>query len=71
MYGAMRLPGRAQITSIGSKPPGVYVPWAIDVGVNYPEYLVVPDGCGCSWMAPSIASSHPGLVLTGDPTYQV
>lgn len=30
------------------------------------EYLVVRDGCKCSWMEPQIASNHPGLVRTAE-----
>jgi hypothetical protein len=45
------------------------VPWAINVLVNYPEYLVVQPGCSCTWNSPSTHSNHPGLVQTVDPVY--
>ncbi|KAG5668802.1 hypothetical protein PVAND_016727 [Polypedilum vanderplanki] len=74
MWNDQRMPGRVQISSVTTgtvtRTSGVYVSYGAEVQVRYPEYLVVPDGCSCSWMVPSIASSHPGLILTGDPLYQ-
>jgi hypothetical protein len=45
------------------------LPFQVEQQVNFPEYLVLPDGCTCSWQAPSIASASPGLILSSAPTY--
>ncbi|KAG5667639.1 hypothetical protein PVAND_015613 [Polypedilum vanderplanki] len=72
-YGDLKLPARIQITttSTGTLPrtPGGYVSAGAEVQVTYPEYLVVPNSCSCSWINPSLASSHPGLILSSDLTY--
>jgi hypothetical protein len=65
-YGSELIPGRAQFTSN----PGVYVTWVGEQRVQDDgEYLVVPDGCSCSWLSPSAAANHQGIVRTNDPTY--
>jgi hypothetical protein len=75
MYADRRLPGRLQITTTATgttpKTAGVYVPWAIEHQVKYPEYLVLPQNCSCQWLAPSVALQQRGLILTGDPYYKV
>ncbi|KAG5667643.1 hypothetical protein PVAND_015617 [Polypedilum vanderplanki] len=73
-YGDLKLPARIQITttSTGTLPrtPGGYVSAGAEVQVTYPEYLVVPNSCSCSWINPSLASNHPGLILTSDINFQ-
>jgi hypothetical protein len=33
------------------------------------EYLVKPNGCNCSWMAPAVANKSEGMVRAGDINY--
>jgi hypothetical protein len=70
MYASRRLPARIQITTVGAKPAGGYVPWAVDQKVTYAEYLVLPQNCSCTWMAPAAALAQSGLIYTGDPIYR-
>jgi hypothetical protein len=63
VLGGRIIPGRVKIGT------GVYVTWAGDKLVEDPEYLVVQPGCSCSFMKVSLASNHPGMLLTPDQVY--
>jgi hypothetical protein len=58
--------GRASVV-----PPntGVLIAWGGENYVTVPEYLVVPNGCVCQWVAASSAGSRIGLVSSPDQTY--
>jgi hypothetical protein len=60
------IPGRVEITGTTGV---IYVTdgneWARN-GASTGEYLVIRDGCKCSWMEPQLASNHDGLVRTGE-----
>jgi hypothetical protein len=42
------------------------VDWVADQRIDDAEYLVVPNGCSCSWVAPANATSRDGLVYAND-----
>jgi hypothetical protein len=57
------IPGRVKIGD------GVYVPWIGDRKVVDPEYLVLQQGCSCSFMPIADAVNRPGMLQTPDQVY--
>ncbi|KAG5668148.1 hypothetical protein PVAND_016100 [Polypedilum vanderplanki] len=70
-HGNERLPARIQTinTTTGTAPytQNAYV-WRNEAEhvALYPEFLVLPENCNCSWQPPSVAMYVRGLILTGD-----
>jgi hypothetical protein len=60
------IPGRVQITGTTG---AIWVTYAAEYqenGKSAGEYLVLRDGCSCSWLEPQLASNHAGLVRTAE-----
>ncbi|KAG5667911.1 hypothetical protein PVAND_015876 [Polypedilum vanderplanki] len=64
------LPGRIQITTTDTgtnqKLPGLYAPWETEEYIPISKYLVVENGCNCTWMDNNIGFGQPGFVITND-----
>ncbi|KAG5666940.1 hypothetical protein PVAND_014945 [Polypedilum vanderplanki] len=66
-FGDIWYPARIQLTNTGTTgtfpyTPGVYISTGGETNVKYGEFLVVAQGCNCTWIPAATAINHNGIV---------